>query len=136
LYAGLEKSVSVYVNLEKVKQGEVLVFGSNNPEIQVEPDSEVVRGRKGKKYQRIRLSLLCGQKGEKGVITALTDDKTGNPAQDALTITGVDDPPDIRPPDNIEFASSHYSGSPSRPAKAILIVNLKSFTGMPEIKFW
>jgi hypothetical protein len=136
LYAGVPKSVSVFINLEKVKQGEVVLFESNNPEIQVEPDSEVVRGRKGKKYQRIRLSLLCGQKGEKGAITALTDDKAGNPAQDALTITGVDDPPIIQLPQNIEFASSHYNGSPSRPNKAVLIVNLTSFTGMPEIKFW
>src|SRR5205807_3569809 len=42
----------------------------------------------------------------------------------------------IQPPENIEFASSRYNGSPSRPSKAILLVNLKSFTGRPEIKFW
>jgi hypothetical protein len=136
LYAGIAKSVSVFINLEKVKEGEVVLFATDNPEIQVEPDSEVVCGRKGKKYQRIRLVLLCGQKSEKGMVTALTDDKAGKLVQDTLAITGVDDPPIIQPPDDIEFASSHYNGSPSRPNKAILIVNLKSFTGMPEIKFW
>jgi hypothetical protein len=136
LYAGIPKSVAAFINLEKVKQGQVVLFESNNPEIQVEPDSEVVRGRKGKKYQRIRLSLLCGQKGEKAEIIALTDDNAGKAVQAKLAITGVDDPPIIRPPDDIEFASSHYNGSPSRPNKAVLIVNLKSFTGKPEIKFW
>jgi len=136
LHTGIPKTVSVLVNLEKVKEGEVVLFESSNAEVQVEPDSEVVHGRKGKKYQRIRLTLLCGQKGEKATITALTDDKAGNPAQDTLAIIGVEDPPTIQLPGNIEFASSHYNGSPSRPNKAILIVNLKSFTGMPEIKFW
>ena len=136
LYAGVPKTVSTFINLEKVKSGEVVLFESNNPEIQVEPDSEVVRSRKGKKYQRIRLSVLCEQKGEKGSITALTDDKDGKSVQDTLTITGVDDPPIPQPPDNIEFASSHYAGAPGRPNKAVLVVNLKSFTGKPEIKFW
>ncbi len=136
LHTGIPKNVSVFVNLEKVKDGEVVLFESTNSEIQVEPDSEVVRGRKGKKYQKIRLTLLCGQKGETATITALTDDKAGKPAQDTLVIAGVDDPPVIQPPENIEFASSHYNGSPSKPNKAILIVNLKGFVGMPEIKFW
>jgi len=136
LYAGVEKTVSVFVNLQKVKEGEVVLFESNNPQIQVEPDSEIVRRRKGKDYDRIRLTLLCGQKGEAGIITALTDDKAGKPAQATLTIAGVDDPPIIQPPDNIEFASSHYHGTPSRPMKAILVVNLDAFVGMPEIKFW
>ena len=136
LHTGISKNVSAFVNHEKVKEGEVVLFESSNSEIQVEPDSDVVRSRKGKKYQRIRLTLLCGQKGENGTITALTDDKAGKPVQDTLTVAGVDDPPVIQPPENIEFASSHYNGSPSRPNKAILVVNLKSFTGMPEIKFW
>ncbi len=136
LYAGIARTVSVFVNLQKVKEGEVVLFESNNAQIQVEPDSEIVRRRKDKEYHRIRLTLLCGQKGEAGIITALTDDKSGKPAQASLTVAGVDDPPTIQPPDNIEFSSSHYHGSPARPTKAILVVNLKAFVGMPELKFW
>ena len=74
-------------------------------------------------------------KGKPATITALTDDKAGKPAQDTLAIAGVDDPPVIQPPENIDFASSHYNGL-RRPNKAILIVNLRGFVGMPEIKFW
>lgn len=136
LSTGISRTVSVFVNLQKVKEGEVVLFESNNAQIQVEPDSDIVRRRKDKEYHRIRVTLLCGQKGEAGIITALTDDKSGKPAQASLTVAGVDDPPAIQPPDNLEFSSSHYHASPARPTKAILVVNLKAFIGMPEIKFW
>ena len=50
LHTGIPKNVSVFVNLEKVKDGEVILFESNNSEIQVEPDSESCsEPKKGKK---------------------------------------------------------------------------------------
>jgi hypothetical protein len=53
-----------------------------------------------------------------------------------LKVLGVADPPVFEPPEDIEFAASHFTGHPNRSNKAALLVNLKAFTGMPEITFW
>jgi len=36
-----------------VKNGEIILFESDNSEIKVEPDSETVKYRHGKKYQQL-----------------------------------------------------------------------------------
>jgi archaellum component FlaG (FlaF/FlaG flagellin family) len=136
LYAGLTRNVSVFVNTEKVKNCEIVLLESDNPEIKVEPDSETVKHRKNQKYQRITIKLLCGEKDHRGVITALTLDKDGNEVKDKLTVLGVSDPPIFVPPEDIDFAESRFSGQPNRLNKATLLVNLEAFTGMPEITFW
>src|SRR5439155_8843011 len=46
LYTGISRTISVFVNLQKVKEGEVVQFESNKAQIQAEPHSEVVRRRK------------------------------------------------------------------------------------------
>src|SRR5882724_1138956 len=124
LYAGIPKTVSVFVNLEMVKNGEIVLFESDNSEIKVEPDSETVRHRKGHKFQRIGLKITCNVKGQNGIITALTVTKDGKEVQSTLKVLGVDDPPVIQPPEDIEFSSSHFSGYPNRLNTAVLIVNL------------
>jgi hypothetical protein len=136
LYAGVPKTVSVFVNLEMVKNGEIVLFESDNSEIKVEPDSETVRHRKGQKSQRIGLKLTCNVKEQTGTITALTVGKDGQEVQSTLKVLGVDDPPVIQPPEDIEFSASHFSGYPNRLNKAVLIVNLNAFTGLPELTFW
>ncbi len=136
LYAGITKNVSVFVNTDKVKNSEIVLFESDNPEIKVEPDSETVKHRKNQKYQRFTIKLLCGEKGHKGVVTALTLDKDGAEVKDELKILGVSDPPIFVPPDDIEFAESRFAGQPNRLNKATLLVNLDAFTGFPEITFW
>jgi hypothetical protein len=135
LYAGVPKTISVFVNLELIKNGEIVLFESDNSEIKVEPDSEMVRHRKGHKFQRIGLKMTCNIKGQTGTITALTVAKDGRAVQSTLKVLGVDDPPIIQPPEDIEFSASHFSGYPNRLNTAILIVNLNAFTGLPELTF-
>lgn len=138
LYAGTPKRVFLYVNLDKVKPGEIVLFGSDNSEIKIEPDSETVGpGRKNQTHQRIELSINCDIKGQKGTITALSLDKEGKEVRDDLRILGVDDPPLFEAPQDIAFTAFRYAGDPNRPNNnAILLVNLTAFTGFPQISFW
>lgn len=136
LKTGEPKRVFAFVNLEKVKSGEVILFESSNPEIKVEPDSEMAKPLKGKKHQRVDIQVTCSVKGQKGTITALTVLRDGEEYQAELQIIGVDDPPIFVPPDDIEFTASHFSGQPNRQNKATLLVNLDAFSGMPEITFY
>lgn len=136
LYAGVTKNVSVFVNTEKVKNGEIVLFESDHAEIKVEPDSETIKHRKNQKYQRFTVKLLCGEKDHQGLITALTLDKDGIEVKDELKVLGVSDPPIFVPPEDIDFAESRFAGQPNRLNKATLLVNLETFTGMPEITFW
>jgi hypothetical protein len=136
LYAGVPKRISAFVNIEKVKNGEVVLFESDNSEIVVEPNSDYVKHRKGKKYYPVEIQVSCSVKGQKGNITALTLGKDGEEYQALLQVVGVDDPPVFEPPAHIGFTASRYSGYPNRLNKAVLLVNLDSFTGLPEIAFW
>jgi hypothetical protein len=137
LYAGVQKHVGVYVNLDKIKEGEIVLFGSDRPEIKIEPDSETVQAKKKQTYQRIDLTVTCDVKGLKGTITALSLDKDGNEIRAQLRILGVDDPPILEMPEDISFTTFRYSGDPNRPSNnAILLVNLDAFSGYPEITFW
>lgn len=65
LTAGVTRSVHAFVNLEKVKNGEIILFESDNPEIKVEPDSEIVKRRKGDR-QKIDLQITCNLKHQRG----------------------------------------------------------------------
>jgi len=138
LHAGLPKRVFLYVNLEKVKQGEIVLFGSDQPTIKIEPDSEVVASkRKNQTHQRIELTVTCDLKGEKGTISALSQDKDGKEIRADLRILGVDDPPVFEPPPDIAFTAFRYVGDPNRPSNnAVLLVNLKAFSGYPEVTFY
>lgn len=136
LYAGVAKTIRACVNPEKVKHGEIILFDSDNPEIQISPDSELVVVGKRKKHQRIDLRVVCQLKGQKGVITALTLGKDGKEHSAKLVILGVDDAPIFQPPADIEFVAPRYYGQPNRSSRAILMVNLDAFTGKPELSFW
>ncbi len=135
LYAGTPKRVSVFVNPDKINSGEVVLFASDNSEIKVEPDSETVKSQKGKAHQQIALTVSCNVKEQKGTLTALTLNKNGEECHAALKVAGVDDPPVFQPPGDIEFSSSHFSGLPGSINKAVLLVNLDVFPGMPEVTF-
>ena len=134
LHAGITRHVSVFVNPEHVANGEVVLFDCDNPEIVVEPDAETVAHRKNK-HQRIELTLTCSLKGERGSITAITLDKNGKEARATLKVMNVIDPPVFQPPANIEFATANVPGQPGRRNRAVLVVNLDAFIGMPEITF-
>lgn len=136
LYTGLPKRLYAYVNLSKVKAGEIVLFESENPDIKIEPDSETVKGDSRKIYQRFELVALSEVKGKKGKIRALTLDKEGHEVGATLEVLGVDDPPLFQPPEDIAFAAHRYSGDPNKSNKAILLVNLAKFSGLPEITFW
>jgi hypothetical protein len=136
LYAGVPKRVSVFVNLEKVKDGEIILFESDNSEIKVEPDSEAVKRGRGKKYQQLSVRVTCNVKEQTGKLIATTLDRDGEECQATLQVLGVDDPPVFQPPDDIVFTYSHFNGDPNRLNKAVLLVNLNAFTGMPEVTFW
>jgi hypothetical protein len=138
LHAGLPKRIFLYVNLDKVNEGEIVLFGSDHTAIKVEPDSEIVAAkRKNQTHQRIELTVSCDLKGPKGIITALSLDKDSNEVRASLRILGVDDPPLFEPPEDIDFTASRYSGDPNRPSNnAVLLVNLKAFSGYPEVTFW
>lgn len=135
LYASAPMRLYLYVNLGKVNVGEIVLFETDNPEIKIEPDSETVKGSKGG-IQRIALTATCDVKNQRGTITALTLGKDGEELQATVKILGVDDPPVFTPPEYMEFASPRFAGDPNRANKAVLLVNLDAFQGMPEITFW
>lgn len=135
LYAGKTRRVSVYINLSKVKQGEIVLIESSRADIKAEPESSAVAGKKGQALQRIPVAVTCNTKGLKGTITVLTLDKDGQETRAELRIDGVDDPPIFEPPVDIDFAQFRYSGDPNRSNTAALLVNLSAFSGMPEITF-
>lgn len=137
LYAGAPKRVGLYVNTEKVKEGEIVLLGSDNPLIKIEPDSATVGKKKSKTYQRIEVTISCDIKGQKGTITAISLDRDGKEIRADMRVLGVDDPPLFEPPEDIAFTAFRYSGDPSRPSNnAILLVNLSAFTGYPTLTFW
>ena len=137
LYSGIPKRVAVYVNLDKVNEGEIVLIESDNSEIKIEPDSELVGKRKNKTHQRIEVTLTCERKGQRGAVRALSLDRDGKEIRAELKILGVDDPPLFEPPEDIAFTAFRYSGDPNRPSNnAALLVNLCAFTGYPEITFW
>jgi len=136
LYSGISRSVSVFVSSEHVKKGEIVLFESDNPNIKVDPDSEIVDCRKGQRFQKIRINLTCDVTGNGGTISALTLDKNGNETKAELKVLGVTDPIVPVPPDNIEFSSTHYVAQPNKSNTATLLVNINAFAGMPEVTFW
>jgi hypothetical protein len=135
LYVGVTRRVSVFVNLEKVPDGEVVLFEGDRTEFKLEPDSGTVKGRKNQTHQRFSLFVTCAVKNLKGYITALTLDKSGKEVSAKLRILGVDDQPVFVPPDDIAFSAFRYSGDPNRHNNATLLVNLKAFHKLPEITF-
>jgi len=136
LYAGVSRTVSLYVNLGKVNAGEIVLIESDNPDFKIEPDSETVKSDGKKSHQCIELKVQCDLKGKRGRITALTLDKDGKEVRATLQVLGVDDPPLFQAPEDIAFTAHRFAGDPNKPNKAVLLVNLDKFTGMPEITFW
>lgn len=136
LIAGVPKVVRAYVDPDKVKVGEIILFECDNPEIAISPDSQLLAVGKSKAHQRIDVKIMCEVKGQRGVVTVVTLGKDGKEYKDALKVTGVDDPPVFQPPKLMEFSAPRYFGHPSRQNRAILVVNLDAFTGMPEVSFW
>jgi hypothetical protein len=137
LHAGVPRRVSVYVNYDKVNDGEIVLFESDREEIKIEPDSTVIKGSRKSTHQRVKINLTCDVKGTKGKITALSLDKQGREIRAELSILGVDDPPLFEPPEDIAFTAPRYSGDPNRARNnASLLVNLARFTGMPTVAFW
>lgn len=135
LHVGQARRVKVFVNLARVKRGEIVLFESDQAAFKLTPDSETVRGRKNQTHQTIVLTLQCDHKGAKGTITALSLDDAGNEITATLRVLGVDEPPVFVPPEDIAFTAHRFSGEPNGVANAILLVNLAAFGGMPEIKF-
>lgn len=133
LYAGVARRVSVYVNLEKVKDGEIILLESDRAEIKTEPESSLVDAKKGQVLQRIPVVITCDTKGLKGTVTALSLDKDGREIRAELRIQSVDDPPVFEPPEDIGFTQLRFSGDPNRSNRAVLLVNLDAFSGMPEV---
>jgi hypothetical protein len=137
LSSGVPKRVGVYVNLDKVNEGEIVLLESDNSDIKIEPDSGLAGKKRTKPYQRIDVTITCDLKGQKGEVTALSLDKDGKEIRASLRVLGVDDPPVLEPPEDIEFTAFRYAGDPNRPSNnAALLVNLNAFTGYPEITFW
>ncbi len=136
LYAGAPRRVYVCVDPAKVANGEILLFESDNSMIKIEPESEIVRFPKSGRHHRIDLKATCDVKGQKGTITAVTLGKRGEEFSARLQVLDVQDPPVFRPPENLEFTASRFSGDPNRQNTATLLVNLDAFTGMPEVTFW
>lgn len=135
LYVGKPRRFSVFVNLSKVKGGEIVLFESNQPDFKIDPDSEVVKGRKNQTHQVITVEVQCDRKGAKGTITAISLDSSGNEISATLRIIGVDEPPVFIPPEDIAFTSYSYSGEPNRQTNAALLINLSAFSGMPDVRF-
>jgi hypothetical protein len=135
LHAGRPRRVTVYVNLKRVKNDEIVLFESDQADFKIDPDSEVVKARRGQTHQSIVLTVQCDRKAVKGNITALTLDTGGNEIKAVLRILGVDDPPVFLPPDDIAFTAHTVSGDPNRLTNAALLVNLTAFSGMPEVAF-
>ena len=110
LYAGVPRRVQVYINLDLVKEGEIVLFESDRVEMKIEPDSSVTQEKKKRTHQRIDVVISCDVKGVKGTITALSLNKDGKEIRAELRILGVDDPPLFVPPKDISFTASRYSG--------------------------
>lgn len=136
LYTGISRTIWAFVSADSVKKGEIVLFESDNPEIKIEPDSEIFALRKGQTFQKIRIQISCDIKEQKGTISALSLDKDGRELKAALKVLGVEDAPLMIPPENIEFSNSHFAGQPNRLNSATLLVNLAAFTGKPEITFY
>jgi hypothetical protein len=137
LYAGAIRRVSVFINSEKVNDGEVVLFESDRTEIKVEPESTTAKHSKKQTHQKIILTILCDVKGQKGRVQALSLDKHGKEIRAELRILGVDDQPVFESPEDIAFVAPRYSGDPNRATNnAALLVNLNQFAGLPNVKFW
>lgn len=135
LTLGATRRVSVYVNFDKVSDGEIVLFESDNADIKVEPDSSVVKFSKKETHQRIAITLSSDVKGAKGVISALSLDKDGKEIKAELRILGVVDAPVFEPPEDIAFTAPRFSGEPNTSRNASLLVNLAAFDGLPNITF-
>ena len=66
LLSGVPKRIGVYVNLDKVNEGEIVLLENDNSDIKIEPDSGLVGKKKGKTFQRIDVTIACDLKGQKG----------------------------------------------------------------------
>ncbi len=135
LITGVSRKISAYVNLSKVKSGELVLFESDRTAIKVLPDLAEVKGRKNQTHCEFELNVTCDIKGEKGTITAITLDNTGKEVTATLRVLGVDDKPVFVPPEDIEFSAFRMSGDPNRDNNATLLVNLEAFKKMPEVIF-
>jgi hypothetical protein len=136
LYTGVTRRISVYVNYNKVNDGEIVLFESDREELKIEPDSSVVNFSNKRSHQRIYVTVTCDVKGLTGKITALSLDKNGKELRAELQILGVDDSPVFEAPEDIAFAAPRYSGDPNRACNnASLLVNLDCFNGMPTVTF-
>jgi hypothetical protein len=136
LHTGESRRVTAYVNYEKVKEGEVVLFEADHDEIKIEPDSSVVKATKKQTHDPIHITVTCDVKGLKGRVTALSLDKTGKEVQAELRILSVEDSPLFEPPESIAFTAPRYAGDPNRARNtASLLVNLDRFSGMPTVTF-
>ncbi|MGA2272769.1 MAG: hypothetical protein ABSH00_04380 [Bryobacteraceae bacterium] len=134
LHTGIGRTAHAYVDRTRVKSGEIVLFESDNAEIEVEPDSGTITAGEG--YQRIDLKITCSIKDQRGTITGLTLDNEGGELRASMEIVGVDDPPVLQPPTDIAFSASRFSSVPNRTYTAALLVNLTAFPGMPVVTFW
>lgn len=135
LYTGEVRRITLSVDLQRVKHGEIVLFESDNPLISIDPESQEVRARKAKTHDLIALSLTCGIKGTSGQIRALTLDVDGKEVQAEVAVVDVADPPIKVAPEHIAFSSPSFSGQPNKENHAFLLVNLTAFSGLPEITF-
>lgn len=135
LHTGMPRHITLYVDLGKVKKGEIVLFETDNAQLTVNPDAYAVRGREGQTHDHIDVVVQSGTKDTTGTITAFTLDKDGKELRATAKVIGVVDPPIPQPPDDIAFSAHVYSGQPNRENNAFLLVNMKAFTGMPEISF-
>ena len=138
LHVGLPRRLTLHVNLSKVPNSEIVLLESTNPNIKIAPDSAIVEVDAVRKTDRLNIPItVTGDvKGEAGSIEATTLDRTGAEQKARLEVRSVDDPPNLRVPQTMEFTLLVYSGNPNRENKATLLVNLDAFTGMPEITFF
>jgi len=134
LYATVPKRLYVYVNVTKVDPGEVVIFESSNPEIKVQPDTTTVeQGKDG--IFAVPVTTTCNLKNQTGEITATTLDKAQRSVSATIHIVDVQEPPVTYIPEFIEFGSQRYAGDPNRDNKVILLLNMKAFSGKPEVTF-
>lgn len=135
LHTGVPRRITLYVDLGKVKKGEIVLFETDNAHLTVNPDAHAVRTREGQTHDHIDVMIQSGTKDTTGTITALTLDRGGKELRATAKVAGVIDPPIPQPPTDIAFSAHTYSGQPNRENNAFLLVNMKAFTGMPEISF-
>lgn len=135
LHTGIPRHITLSVDLSKVEKGEIVLFETDNAHLTLNPDAQAVRAREGQTHDHIEVVIQSGTKNTTATITAFTIDKNGQELRATAKVIDVIDPPIPQPPADIAFSAYVYSGQPNRENNAFLLVNMKAFTGMPEIAF-